>query len=103
MLDMIEKTARYGREQISSIENLMAEMGSIIQNKLPKVYSKDLLELMFRLPYTKRNQLVKAGLGNPKTAGNYLRELEAAGFLRSEKIGEEKLYLNNRLLELLSK
>jgi hypothetical protein len=78
-------------------------MGSEIQNKLPKVYSKDLLELMFRLPYTKRNQLVKAGLGNLKTVGNYLRELENAGFLRSEKIGKEKLYLNYRLLDLLSK
>ena len=103
MLDMIEKTAQYGIEQISSIENLMAEMGSEIQNKLPKVYSKDLLELMFRLPYTKRNQLVKVGLGNLKTVGNYLRELEEAGFLRSEKIGKEKLYLNYRLLDLLSK
>jgi len=103
MLDMIEKTARFGREQISSIETLMAEMGSEIQNKLPKVYSKDLLELMFRLPYTKRNQLVKAGLGNLKTVGNYLRELEEAGFLRSEKIGKEKLYMNYRLLDLLGK
>jgi Fic family protein len=103
MLDMIEKTARFVREQIFSIETLMAEMGSEIQNKLPKVYSKDLIELMFRLPYTKRNQLVKAGLGNLKTVGNYLRELEEAGFLRSEKIGKEKLYMNYRLLDLLGK
>ena len=103
MLDMIEKTARFGREQISSIENLMAELGSEIQNKLPKVYSKDLLELMFRLPYSKRYHLVKAGLGNLKTVGNYLSELEEAGFLRSERFGKEKLYLNFRLLDLLSK
>ena len=102
MLDMIEKSAIYGRKQISAIEVLMTDMGLEIQKKLPKVYSKDLLEVLFRLPYTKRNQLEKAGLGNIKTVGNYLLELESAGFLRSEKIGKEKLYLNFRLLEVLS-
>ena len=103
MLDMIEKSAIYGRKQISAIEMLMTEMGLEIQEKLPKVYSKDLLEVLFRLPYTKRNQLEKAGLGNIKTVGNYLRELESTRFLRSERIGKEKLYLNYRLLEVLSK
>lgn len=102
MLDMIEKSAIYGRKQISAIEVLMTDMGLEIQKKLPKVYSKDLLEVLFRLPYTKRNQLEKAGLGNIKTVGNYLLKLESAGFLRSEKIGKEKLYLNFRLLEVLS-
>ena len=101
MLDMIEKTSNYGKTQISSIEILMTEMGNEIHKKLPKVYSKDLLEVLFKLPYTKRNQLEKAGLGNLKTVGNYLRELESAGFLRSEQIGKEKLYLNFRLLEAL--
>ena len=101
MLDMIEKTAIYGRNQISSIEILMAKMGDEIQNKLPKVYSKELLEVLFKLPYTKRNQLEKAGLGNLKTVGNYLKELESAGFIRSVQIGREKLYLNFRLLKTL--
>ena len=100
---MIEKSAIYGRKQISAIEILMSEMGLEIQEELPKVYSKDLLEVLFKLPYTKRSQLEKAGLGNIKTVGNYLLELESAGFLRSEKIGKEKLYLNYRLLEILSK
>ncbi|HOW24105.1 MAG TPA: Fic/DOC family N-terminal domain-containing protein [Bacteroidales bacterium] len=103
MLDMIEKTAHHGREQIISIESLMTEMGHKIQTDLPKIYSGDLLELIFKLPYTKRKQLVNAGLGNLKTVGNYLRELEEAGFLKSEKIGKEKLYLNDRLLHLLGK
>ena len=101
--NMIEKSAIYGRKQISAIEILMSEMGLEIQEELPKVYSKDLLEVLFKLPYTKRSQLEKAGLGNIKTVGNYLLELESAGFLRSEKIGKEKLYLNYRLLEILSK
>lgn len=101
MLDMVEETALKGRQQIAAIEKLMNEMGAVIQEKLPKIYSKDLLEVIFKLPYTKRNQLESAGLGNLKTVGNYLKELENHGFLRSEQVGKEKLYLNFRLLEVL--
>ncbi len=103
MLDMVEQTAKKGREQITEIEKLMNKMGSAIQKKLPKIYSKDLLEILFRLPYTKRNFLEDAGLGNLKTVGNYLKELEDAGFLKSELVGKEKLYLNHKLMELLKK
>ena len=102
MLDMVEKTAVKGRRQIAEIEKLMNEMGTDIQQKLPKIYSKELLEELFRLPYTKRNQLEKAGLGNLKTVGSYLKELENKGFLKSEQVGKEKLYLNFKLLEVLS-
>jgi Fic family protein len=103
MLDMVEQTAKKGREQIAEIEKVMNKMGAEIQKKLPKVYSKDLLEILFRLPYTKRNFLEDAGLGNLKTVGNYLKELEEAGFLKSEQVGKEKLYLNYKLMEVLKK
>ncbi|NRT16430.1 Fic family protein [Flavobacterium sp. 28A] len=103
MLDMIEQTALKGRDQIAAIEKLMNEMATEIQQKLPKIYSKDLMEELFRLPYTKRNQLEKAGLGTIKTVGNYLKELENQGLLKSEQLGKEKLYLNFRLLEVLKR
>ncbi|MEZ7504244.1 Fic family protein [Flavobacterium sp. Arc2] len=101
MLDMVEQTALTARAQITEIEELMNTMAIEIQQKSPKIYSKDLMEELFRLPYTKRNQLEKAGLGNLKTVGNYLKELENQGFLKSEQVGKEKLYLNFRLLEVL--
>ncbi|MAT54024.1 MAG: addiction module protein [Saprospirales bacterium] len=101
MLDMIENTAKTDRERIEKIVALMNQMSEKIQERLPKVYSKDLIEVLFRLPYTKRQFLEKAGLGNLKTVGNYLNLLEEAGFLKSEKVGKEKLYLNFQLLELL--
>lgn len=76
-------------------------MGEEIQKALPKIYSKDLLEVLFRLPYTKRSSLEVAGLGNIKTAGNYLKSLEEKNFLQSVNVGKEKLYLNFRLMNLL--
>ncbi|MEX8549287.1 MAG: Fic family protein [Mucilaginibacter sp.] len=101
MLDMVEQTAIKGRQQIAKIELLMAKMGSEIHKALPRIYSKDLMEVLFKLPYTKRSFLEKAGLGNLKTVGNYLNDLEKAGFLKSELVGKEKLYLNFELMEIL--
>lgn len=102
MLEMLEQTARKDRNRITQIEKLMGQMGSEIQKQLPRAYSKDLMEVLFRLPYTKRQFLESAGLGNLKTVGNYLKELEKAGFLKSEQVGKEKLYLNYRLMEILT-
>jgi cell filamentation protein, protein adenylyltransferase len=45
--------------------------------------------------------LVDEGFGTPKTVGNYLMALESEGFLKSAKVGKEKLYLNYRLMEIL--
>jgi hypothetical protein len=55
-----------GRHQIIEIERLMEQMSVEIQEKLPGIYSKDLIEVLFKLPYTKRSQLELAGLGNLK-------------------------------------
>jgi Fic family protein len=101
MLEMIEDSAIKGLERLKSIVAIMVSMAEEIKKALPKVYSKELVDLIFKLPYTKRQFLIDAGLGNPKTVGNYLMDLEKAGFLRSVKVGKEKLYLNHRLMQQL--
>lgn len=102
MLNMVEKTAVKGLNILESIIKLMDKTGEEIKGLLPKVYSKDLLEVIFKLPYTKRQNLIDIGLGTPKTVGNYLIALEGKGFLKSVKVGKEKLYLNLALMNLLS-
>ena len=101
MLDMVETTAIKGLERLESIVQLMDTTGQEIKEKRPKVYSKDLVEVIFKLPYTKRQNLINADLGTPKTVGNYLIALEEAGFLKSIKVGKEKLYLNLPLMNIL--
>ncbi len=103
MLDMIESTAQNGLIRLKEIVELMHKMSEEIRNELPKVYTKDLIEILFKLPYTKRQNLIDAGLGTPKTVGNYLRALEDKIFLKSVKVGKEKLYLNFRLMKILEK
>jgi Fic family protein len=101
MLDMVEKTAIKGLDRLESIIQLMETTGQEIKEKLPKVYSKDLVEVIFKLPYTKRQNLIDIDLGTPKTVGNYLIALEEEGFLKSVRVGKEKLYLNQRLMNIL--
>ena len=101
MLDMIEATSINGLERLNKITAMMDKTAEEIKKKLPKIYSKDLIEILFRLPYTKRQHLIDENIGNPKTVGNYLIALEENGFLKSVKVGKEKLYLNQRLLNAL--
>ena len=101
MMDMVEKTAIKGLSHLEAIISLMESMSSEVKSKLPKAYSKELIEILFHLPYCKRQNLIAAKLGTPKTVGNYLRELENAGFLKSVMVGKEKLYLNYRLMNIL--
>lgn len=101
MLEMVEKTAHHGLNRLENIIQLMEKTAEKIRNTLPKVYSKELLEILFKLPYTKRQTLIDAGLGTPKTVGNYLNALEEKGFLTSKKVGKEKLFLNMSLMDIL--
>lgn len=101
MLDMIEETSMKGLERLNKITSTMEKTAEEIKKKLPKIYSRDLIEILFRLPYTKRQNLIDENIGNLKTVGNYLIALEENGFLKSVKVGKEKLYLNQQLLEIL--
>jgi len=101
MLDMIEETSARGLERLNKITAIMDKTAEEIKKRLPKVYSKDLIEILFRLPYTKRQHLIDENIGNLKTVGNYLITLEENGFLKSVKVGKEKLYLNQQLLKIL--
>jgi Fic family protein len=101
MLDMIEETSTHGLNRLNKIIAAMDKTAAEIKQKFPKIYSKNLIEILFRLPYTKRQHLIDEHIGSPKTVGNYLQVLEDNGFLQSVKVGKEKLYLNQNLLMLL--
>lgn len=101
MLRAVESTSMLTLNKIEAINQAMLTMGIQIREQLPKIYSKDLLELLFHRPYTKRQFLEKAGISKAKTAGVYLNQLEQKGFLKGVELGREKLYLNSTLLEIL--
>ncbi len=104
MLEAIEQTSIHTRKKIISIRELIEEMLTSAKKRLPsRVYSKELIELLFHQPYTKVQFLVDAGIAERKTAAEYLKELERIGVLKSKKLGKENIYLNVKLFNLLSK
>ncbi len=103
MLDAVQETAVFTRERILAIRALMNETMEAARKKLPsRVYSKELIETIFRQPYTKGRFLVEAGIAKRQTAAEYLHELEKVGILKAQRIGKETLYLNVALYGLLS-
>lgn len=104
MLDAVEQTAIFTQDRIKAIRNLMQETIKNARQGLPsRVYSKELIEIIFKQPYTKGQILVDSGIAQRQTAAEYLKELEKIGILKAKKIGKETLYLNLGLYELLSK
>ncbi len=103
MIKAVEETSALTFSKIESITDAINSTGKEIEKKLPKIYSKDLVELLFQKPYCKRQFIEDAGIAKLKTAGSYLSELEKIGVLRSAQVGKEKLYLNHRLLTILKK
>jgi len=104
MLKAVKDTAVFTRERTLAIRSLMNETMGKAKQKLPaRVYSKELIETIFRQPYTKGQFLVDAGIAKRQTAAEYLKELEKIEILKPHKIGKETLYLNVKLYGLLSK
>ena len=85
------------------IQGEMEKYNEELKEKLPKIYSKELLEGLFSEVYTKINYIENICGVTRKTAMSYLSQLEEAEFLSSEKIGRDRIYKNDRLINLLKK
>jgi len=103
MLDAVEQTSLRTRQQITDILGLMETVRERVQREAPGVYSKELVEQIFRQPYCKIQFLERAGMGTRQTCAKYLRELERLGLLHSQKIGREVYFINRSLFELLTR
>ena len=101
MLRAVDSTAMGTRRKLEAIANLLREMIEEARQKLsPKIFRKELIEILFERPYCKIAFLEK--IAQRATASKYLSALEEAGLVRSRKIGREIVFINHRLLSLLS-
>ena len=102
MLRGIEETALWTTSRIRAIRELLEETVAHCRQEAPKVYSRDLMDIIFRQPYCKISFVVDAGIAKRQTASVHLQELARIGILTSEKVGREWVFRNPALLELLS-
>ncbi|HAE42478.1 MAG TPA: addiction module protein [Clostridiales bacterium] len=101
ILTGIEETAIEALRLVKRINAEVETMRTEIKEKLPKIYSKELIDLLFYEFYTKINYIENGLSVTRKTAVSYLNSLEEKGFLTSEKIGKERIYQNKRLYDLV--
>lgn len=101
ILTGIEQTAVETLELVKRIHAEVETMSAEIKEKLPKIYSRELIDLLFQEFYTKTIYIENGLSVSRKTASTYLSSLEKVGFLVSEKIGRERIYLNKRLFNLV--
>ena len=101
MLEAVEQTSLETIELINNISNQMTKVQDKIFNKLPKMYSKDLVEILFMHPYTKIEFLVDRLHISRQTASKYLSELENIGILENIQIKNSKYFINVELFAML--
>lgn len=98
----VEETAKETMALIQAIKNLMAQYKQRLRTNY-KFYSQDLLNNLFKHPYTKIEFVVNDLKVSRITAANYLNKLSADGLLIKEKLGTGNYYVNKPLFDLLSK
>lgn len=102
MLSGVEETATESMVLIEAIKKLMQHYKQTIRQNLPKLYSQDLLNNLFKYPYTKI-EFIERDLGiSGRTAMRYLEALIEKGLLQKQKVGRDNFYLNEPLFKLLS-
>lgn len=101
ILDGIEQTSHQTIHLILGIRDLMQVQKNKIRDELPKIYSHDLLNNLFRHPYTKIDFVMQELQVTRKTAMKYLEELVRIGLLSKQKKWKENFYVNDALFDLL--
>ena len=102
MLTGVSVTSRQTVELIRQIKQLMNDFQQKIQMDAANIYSKELLDSLFKYPYTKIKFIEDDLAVHRHTARKYLDKLSELGLLSMQKIGKSNYYINHSLFELLS-
>ena len=103
MLEAVEATSLETINKVNHIRKLFNRTMEEVKAQLPKIYSKELVEILFHQPYCKIKFLEDQGIAKRQAASDYLKALEQIGVLESKKVGKEVLYLNRRLYDIFAK
>lgn len=101
MLRAVEETARWTTNKIAAIRGLAEHTTEYVRQKLPKIYSRELVETIFEQPYCRIGNLVDKQLAQRQAASRYLKDLVGIGVLSEVQAGKEKLFTHPRLIQLL--
>jgi Fic family protein len=102
ILEGVEQTSIQTIKIIEGIKELMKVHKQRIRTELPKIYSQDLLNNLFKHPYTKIDFVIEEAGVSRKTAAKYLNQLDELGIVSKQKIWKDNYYVNTDLYTLLN-
>ncbi len=102
ILNGVEETCTWTTDKIKAIRELMEHTAQFTQSSLPKTYSWELVEVLFKQPYCRIGNLVDARIAKRQTASVYLKQLCDVGVLKEVKSGRENIFVHPKYIELLT-
>jgi Fic family protein len=102
VLDGVEETAQWTAGKIHAIRRLAEDTSVYVRERLPKIYSHELMNLIFELPYCRIQNVVESNIAARQAASRYLKQLAEAGVLQEKSVGREKLFIHPKYLRLLT-
>ncbi len=103
MLKGIHETAEWTIAKIAAIRELQTQTVSHVRNNAPRIYSHELVDLIFDRPYCRIQNVIERGIAQRQAASTYLKALVAAGVLSERTIGREKVFIHDRLMHVLTR
>ncbi len=103
MLRGVEETATWTTAKIAAVRKLSNETADFVRIRLPKIYSRELVDVIFEQPYCRIANLVEAKIAERQAASRYLKALVGIGVLREQTFGKEKLFVHPKLMSLLTR
>lgn len=101
MLETVAETATWTTDKITAIRTLCDHTADFVRARLPKIYTRELIDLLFEQPYCRIANLEQKGLAKRQTASRYLKLLVEIGALEERQVGRAKLFVHPKLMELL--
>lgn len=102
ILEGVEETCTWTTDKIKAIRELMEHTAQFVQQRLPKIYSWELVELLFKQPYCRIGNIVDSNIAKRQTASTYLKQLCDLGVLKEVKSGRENIFVHPKYIELLT-
>ena len=103
ILKGVEETATWTTAKIAAIRSLQAMTVEHVKQAAPKIYSHELVDLIFELPYCRIQNVIDRNIARRQAASRYLKQLSDIGVLKEVTAGREKLFIHPKLMQLLTR
>jgi len=100
MLEAVAETSVATLQLVEGIRQQMSDTKIRMRAEIPKLYSQDLLNNLFRHPYTRIDYVVQDLGVSRQTAARYLDDLAERGFVEKVQAGRNNYFVNSKLVAL---